>query len=506
MNLRRPIKKSTLDLVVINPGGRIPAYQNLAGRLAAIEPPIWAGLIAGFIRNHGFSVRIVDANAERLDPIQTASMAADMAPVLTVVVVYGHNPSASTQVMPAAGEICKALKDRNGALPILIAGGHVAALPQKTLLEEHVDFTCTGEGPYTVLDLIRALKEGAQSFAGVRGLCYRDNSEIITNTPAPLLDLSSAMLRMPWDLFPMPQYRAHNWHCFGGLSRQPYAALYTTLGCPFRCNFCCIQAPFKSGEKAAGYPDNLKSYRLFDPRTIITEIDTLVNEYGVTNVKIADEIFVLNSAHVNGICDLIIDRNYDLNIWAYARVDTLNDRLLEKLRQAGFRWLALGIESASDRVRDDVSKGITGGKIDTAIRKIREHGINIGANYMFGLPEDDHGTMEQTLGLALDLNCEYANFSAAMAYPGSQLYDQAVREGWDLPGGWSGYSQYARDAKPLATHYVSSTEVLRFRDHAFRTYFERPAYLEMMSHRFGPVAVDEVREMTSVSLKRQWSI
>ena len=105
-------KKGHLDLLLVNPGNRSEVYQSLGASLAAIEPPIWAGLLATFVRNHGFSVLILDANAEGLTPDETAEQITEMAPLLTAVVVYGHNPSASTQVMPAAGAICRAVKNR----------------------------------------------------------------------------------------------------------------------------------------------------------------------------------------------------------------------------------------------------------------------------------------------------------------------------------------------------------------------------------------------------------
>jgi hypothetical protein len=88
--------------------------------------------------------------------------------------------------------------------------------------------------------------------------------------------------------------------------------------------------------------------------------------------------------------------------------------------------------------------------------------------------------MQQTLDLALDLNCEFANFYSAMAYPGSPLHDEAVRNGWRLPNAWSGYSQHAVDTLPLPTRHVSAGEVLRFRDRAFDTYFRHEPYLRMV--------------------------
>ena len=499
-------KKERFDLVLVNPGNRTQIYQSLGSRLSAIEPPIWAGLMSTFIRNRGFSVRILDANAENLTPEETAEHIAEMDPVLTAVVVYGHNPSASTQVMPAAGATCTAVKQKAPDAKVLLVGGHVAALPERTLREENADFVCGGEGPYTILELLQALKSGQSDYSKVRGLWYWDGETIRANLPAPLVkDLDREMPGMAWDLLPMEKYRAHNWHCFGELQRQPYAALYTTLGCPYHCSFCCIQAPFKSGEKELGYKESINSYRLWSPQSVIVQIDKLVNEYGVLNIKIADEMFVLNRRHVMGICDLIIERGYDLNIWAYARVDTVREGMLDKLKRAGFNWLAFGIEAASERVRDDVHKGFEQDEIFQALEKVGAAGINVVGNYIFGLPEDDLETMQATLNLALELNCEYTNFYCAMAYPGAQLYNIAVKEGWPLPEKWNGYSQYSVDTLPLPTKYLSASEVLRFRDHAFHVYFNSPKYLDMITRKFGPETAQHIREMASHKLVRKYA-
>src|SRR5438445_5295056 len=100
-----------MDLVLINPGSRTTVYQSLASTLAAIEPPVWAGLMATFVRNHGFSVEVIDGDADNLTPEQIAVRLREIRPLLAAVVVYGHQPSASTQNMTAAGAICRAVKE-----------------------------------------------------------------------------------------------------------------------------------------------------------------------------------------------------------------------------------------------------------------------------------------------------------------------------------------------------------------------------------------------------------
>ena len=498
-------QKEQLDLLVVNPASRRQVYQSLGSSLAAIEPPIWAGLIATYVRNHGFSVRILDAEAEDMTAEETADHIAEAEPVLTAVVVYGHQPSASTQTMPGAGALCTALKQRAPHLKTVMVGGHVASLPERTLREEDVDFVAGGEGPVTTLELLQALKAGRSSDLGkVGGLWYRDGAAILSNPIAPLVtDLDQEMPEMAWDLLPMEKYRAHNWHCFGNIPRQPYGALYTTLGCPYHCSFCCIQAPFKSGELALGYKEEVNSYRFWSPQAVIAQIDKLVNKYGVHTLRVSDEMFVLNRRHVHTICDLIIERGYDLNIWAYARVDTIrSDETVEKLKQAGFNWLCFGIESASERVLNDVQKGIDQADVYKTVEKVRQAGIYVIANYIFGLPEDDPETMQATLDQAMELNCEFANFYCGMAYPGSQLYNVAVEQGWPLPKSWSGYSQHSADSLPLPTKYLSGADVLRFRDKAFQAYFANPRFLDMIGRKFGPETVQHIREMASHQLVR----
>lgn len=486
-----------LDVLLISPSSRGDVYQSLGNELVAIEPPVWAGLIATFLRNRGHEVDILDAEGLELTHKEAAKRIAAADATLNVFVVYGHQPSASTQCMPAGRALCNALLELNKDAKTIVMGTHSSALPERTLRDEPYNYVCEGEGPYTVLGLLEVLKRGSSDFSQVPGLWHWDNGAPKRNDPAiKIKDLDAELPNQAWDLLDMTRYRAHNWHCFDHIDqRQPYASLQTSLGCPYKCSFCCINAPFGGS-----------GIRYWSPQNIGAQIDTLVNKYGVKNIKIPDEMFVLNERHVMGICDHIIDRGYDLNIWAYARVDTVKEKFLTKLRKAGFRWLALGIESGSKHVRDGVEKGRFG-DIDIAqvVTMIQNAGIYIGANYIFGLPDDDEESMQQTLDMALSFNTEWANFYAAMAYPGSPLHRLAVEKGWPLPADWIGYSQHAYETLPLPTENLKGGEVLEFRDKAFNIYYNSPSYLSMIESKFGPKVLEHIKAMTKTSLKRRWT-
>ncbi len=489
-----------LDLLLVTPPSKDHVFQELGREFSGIEPPVWSTLMATFLGRKGLGVQILDAEAESIGFDQTAQRIVETDALLTVFVIYGHQPSASTHCMPAGRKVAQRARSIAPHLKTLVMGTHASALPRVTVTEEPYSFVCQGEGPYTVLALVEMLKSGTDKLKSIPGLWYRVGEKVFSNDPAPnIADLNAEIPGQAWNLLDMSRYRAHNWHCFDHIDeRQPYASIQTSLGCPYKCSFCCINAPF-------GRP----GVRFWSPQSVVDQIDYLVKEYGVKNIKIPDEMFVLNEQHVVGICDLLIDRGYDLNIWAYARIDTVKDKYLEKLKRAGFNWLALGVESGSKFVRDGMEKGSFDEKdiLQTA-NKIKKHGIYIIANYIFGLPDDTQESMQETLDLALEINAEWANFYCTMAYPGSPLYNQAQEEGWPLPNdpggpGWIGYSQHGYESLPLPTNSLTSHEVLDFRDYAFEKHFSDPKFLNMTESVFGSKVIEHIQSMLKIKLKRK---
>ncbi len=492
------MKRKKLDILLIKPGSQEELYGKLSKiSLTGIEPPLWAGLIATSVRKSGYSAQVIDAEAECLSPTQVIDRIIEINPLLVGILVSGTNPSASTMNMVGTRAILKEMARRNVPVKTLVGGLHPSALPKRTMEEELTDFVCEGEGFSTIAELLEVLRRDydTKEFK-IKGLWYRKDGEIVANERAPLIqDLEGEPPHVSWDLLPMDKYRAHNWHCFQepGQKRQPYAVLYTSLGCPFKCHFCCINAIF--GEAGIRYRN---------PAKVIEEIDTLVNTYGVKNIKIIDEMFVLKEKHVLDICNLIIQRGYKLNIWAYARINTVNEKLLRRLKDAGFTWLAYGIESGNDRVLKSVTKGITVEKTKQVVKLTQDMGINVIGNYIFGLPEDDLQSMQDTLDLAMELNCEFANIYCATAYPGSPLYEQAIKEGWKLPDTWGSYSPYSYEHLPLPTKYLTSVEVLSFRDEAYIKYYTNEKYQKMIKDKFGEEVLMGIKTTLTKKLRRKY--
>ncbi|MBA1437674.1 MAG: cobalamin B12-binding domain-containing protein [Epsilonproteobacteria bacterium] len=481
-----------IDIVFVNPGDRKIIFQDLGKDLTALEPPFQIASYASFLRDEGFKVAIIDANAENLTPQETAQQVKTLNPLVTAVIVYGNQPSASTQNMTISGRIAKAIKNLTDT-QVVMGGLHPSALPKRTLKEESVDFVIEGEEQIPLKELIKCLKTD-KDLSKVRGLWYKQNNEIKNNPKPKLIDnLDKYLPIAAWDLLPMEEYRAHNWHCFDAIEdRIPYGAIYTSLGCPYKCTFCCINAPFGGN-----------GIRYRSPELVVKEIELLYKKYGIKNLKIIDEMFVLDERHYMKIVDLLIAKDFDLNIWAYARVDTVKEHTLKKLKKAGFNWLALGIESANADVRDGASKKMRVKDIQSIVNKIQNAGIRVIGNYIFGLPDDTIESMQETLEMAKELNCEFANFYCAMAYPGSQLYTIALERGWELPKEWTGYSQHSYNMQPLPSKHLSTKEIVKFRDDAFHEYFENPKYLDMLEAKFGKEVREHMQSVTKTRLKRK---
>jgi radical SAM superfamily enzyme YgiQ (UPF0313 family) len=509
------MNERALDVLLVNPDSSATAYQGLAATYSAIEPPTWALLLAQSCRAKGFGVAIMDCDAEKLSLEAAVQRVKDLKPRLVVFVVYGQNPNSGTTSMIGATRLAQALKQHDPQRPIGLVGSHTSALPREVLAHPFVDIVFLNEGVYALHNLLRGnLSEDVAKVAGI-GFKKRDRDGrpvLWLNPPQAVVPQERMDEDMPgyaWDLLPMRErpldlYRAHFWHAgFDHSKRTPFAAIYTSLGCNFGCDFCMINIVNRTDNGEDVHAAQSRGMRFWSPKLIAGELEKLA-KMGVETVRISDEMFFLNRRYYEPLLHDIVDRDLKLRMWAYSRVDTVRPGALELFRRAGIGWLALGIEAGSQVVRSEVSKGsFKEVNIREICRTVRDADINVISNYIFGFPDETRETMQQTLDLALELNTEMANMYPCQALPGSPMYRQALRNGWRLPDSYAGYAFLSYECEPLATKHVSAAEVLRFRDDAFHTYFTNPDYLALVERRFGAQQRANIEDMTKIRLRRR---
>ena len=500
----------TCDVVFLIPNSSKKIYQNLSNKFSGIEPPTWALLLAQSMRNFGYESRIIDCDAERLNEEQSAQRVIDIKARLVCFVLYGQQPNQGTFLMIGATSLAKKIKELDSSQKISFVGSHISALPKEVLSNKNIDFVLYNEGVYALRDL---LKTNLVDYLNkVSGIGYKEEGNLIINSSNQLVPQEKMHLDMPgyaWDLLPkdkniLDKYRAHYWHnFFSDEGRSPFAAVYSSLGCRFGCNFCMINIVNRTDTSEGVSAADSRLMRHWDVNFFLDQLQFL-NENNVYTVRLSDEMFFLNKKFYQPILEGIIERNLKFNLWAYARIDTIREDQLALFKKAGVNWLCLGIEAGNQNVRLDIEKGkFREVNIRDVVKLIKSFDINILGNYIFGLPEDNIETMEETLQLAMELNTEHANFYPCQALPGSPLYFEAKLYGWDTPNSFEEYAFYSYECKPLPTKYITGKEVLKFRDEAFQRYFRNPAYLDLVEKKFGSSQSANVLEMANVKLERK---
>lgn len=504
-----------LDVLFVNSDSSAQAYQGLAKTYAAIEPPTWALLLAQSCRAKDFGVAILDCDAEKLSLQNAVDRIKSTNPRLVVFVVYGQNPNSGTTGMIGASILAKELKQHHPEFPICFVGSHTSALPLEVLKNSFVDFVLLNEGVYALHNLLKT--DFGSRLGEVLGIGFKSTNEsgetkLILNPPQRVVPQERMDIDMPgyaWDLLPyrsrpLDLYRAHFWHAeFDHEKRTPFAAIYTSLGCTFACDFCMINIVNRSDNGSEIDASNSRGMRFWSSKLIADELEKLA-KMGVETVRISDEMFFMNRRYYEPLLNEIIERGLKLRMWAYSRVDTVRPQYLELFQKAGINWLALGIEAGNQEVRQEVSKGsFQEVNIRDVCSTVRASGMNVISNYIFGFPEDNFQTMGETLSLALELNTEMANMYPCQALPGSPMYRMAKRNGWKLPSSYGGYAFLSYDSEPLPTNHLTAAEVLKFRDEAWQKYFSDPSYLNLVGTKFGEKERENVEDMAKIRLRRK---
>ena len=389
-----------MDVLFINPGSAKDVYQGLSTDYSGIGTPYWLLLLSQSCRSQGYDVGVLDVLAEKMLIDDAVKHIEKVNPRLITFCVYGENVNSGTTQMSGAVRLANAIKDKGIKIPVSFVGSHVQALPYKVLDEEpNIDIIFTNEGVYSLWNVLK-LEDltDLRELENIKGIGFVKDGKPFLTAPEKIVPQERMDLDLPgyaWDLLPYKEkpldlYRSPMWHGeYDHKKRTPYAALYTSLGCVFQCSFCMINILNRDDLEETGVASNYNKMRFWSPDFIIKEFDKL-NNMGVKTIRIADEMFLFNKKYYLPLIKLLSEREYsdDLIMWTYSRVDTISKpEILKLVRKAGIKWLCLGIESADRNVRLEVSKGkFKDVDITDVVKRIEDAGINVMANYMFGLP------------------------------------------------------------------------------------------------------------------------
>lgn len=362
--------------------------------LHVIIPPINFLYLAGHLKNH--NVRIIDGNCYKLSDKEIIEELTDFNPD---IIGFG---GLSSEIDFSLG-LAKKIRQITRAI-IVFGGVHTTNLYEEILNQEFVDFIFRAESEIPFSEFVEKISN-QKDYHRVPNLGFKRNGKIILN-PIKIYDFN--LIEMPnWSLINLKDYPKMFIN-----RKSPCAPIFTSRGCPFSCTFCSSST--MNGGK----------YRERDLDKVINELKYLKKEFGIKEFHIWDENLTLNRTRIIDFCNRLIKEKLDL-VWNCPngiRVDTLDEELLKKMKQAGCWALSLAIEFGSQRMLDFVNKKTDLEKIKKIIPLIEKNGIESTLFFIIGHPEETEEELNKTLKLSLDLPASRAYFSIYKVLPGSLDY------------------------------------------------------------------------------------
>ena len=299
---------------------------------------------------------------------------------------------------------------------LIIAGGiHTTIFPKEVINDLKVDIACLGEGERTISEIIDVYPN--RNFADINGIVFKNaiSGEFVFTPKRNLIkDLDSipfpARHLLPLDEIVMNDRL--------GETHLPVAHILCSRGCPYSCNFCANQE---------------HGIRYRTGANIRKELELLINEYGIKGFCITDDNFIVNKEKIEDICNEIIPLK--LKWSSLSRVNTVDEKILRKLKESGCIEIKYGIESGSPRILDSMNKNITIDEIKNAIILTNNVGIRVKAFILHGFPGENMESTQETIELLEELKGKIDRISLFrfVPLPGSPVYNNAQIYDLDLP-------------------------------------------------------------------------
>ena len=375
-----------------------------------VAPPLGLAWIAAVLeRESDVQVDLVDCNASGLGWDDLRRIIQEQRPDLV-------GGTAMTPYFPALLRAMQIAKEADPSTVTVPGGQHVTFLPEETLRGyPEVDVIVRGEGERVIIDLTRALIDGAD-LATVPGIAFRrggqdEKVEIVQTPDASPVDLGALPLPA-YHLLPMAAYR------FEWLG-NPFGVMQASRGCPHRCTFCS-EWPFWG------------SWRPRPTEAIVEEITLLSERYNCQSIWFGDDCFNVDGDRMAAMCEGILQRGIRINWFYQGRADLVvkHKDLLPLMRRAGNRMTQIGIEASTDDELADLNKRLSVGQVQEAVALLKANDIVGQGMIIIGTPTDSARSIQDKLRFAKWLDLDFPIFTLYTPFPGSEVYEDAVTRSW----------------------------------------------------------------------------
>lgn len=403
----------------VRAGSRWPftSFPDKEGHIRYVPFPFFLAYAAALLKRENKNVKLIDAIAEEIDEKELFARIESYKPGL--IVVETSTPSFENDI-----KHIKNIRDKSTDCRIALCGPHAGIFSEEILAgNAFIDYILIGEYEYTLLELARSLRNGL-SLESIKGLAYREDNKIKINERRSTIGNLDAL---PWperEDVPICRYNDG----FAGMP-TPNVQMWTSRGCPFQCTYCLWpQTIYKE-----------RKHRVRNPVDVVNEMAYLVEKFGFKAVFFDDDVFNMDRAHVFGICEEIKKKGLKIPWAAMARIDLMDEELLNIMSNAGLYAIKYGIESADNGILKLCKKSM---RLDNAARMIdltKKSGIKVHLTFCLGLPGETRNTIEKTIEFINKAAPDSLQFSFATPFPGTEYYEYAKSKGWLVSDNFSEY-------------------------------------------------------------------
>lgn len=366
-----------------------------------LYPPTELLYVAAYLRKNGHQVKVIDG-ALLTDTGAITEKIKNPNYFIVMVGIFSYKIDS---------KFIATLKQKFPNIPVIVFGQGASFITEDYL--EYADFVVFGEPEKPILEIIEKKKR-------IDGVSYEKNEKKIINKKTNLLKNLDELPYPARDLIDNTPYR----HAFF----KPYAMVYSSRGCPYRCIFCT----------SVGYSP---VYRVRSAENVIGELKEIYYECKIKNFGFIDETFTINKNRVIKICQAMIKEKLRMKWIALARPDRIDEETLKWMKESGCKIILYGIESSNQKILDYLKKNVKVDKIEKIIKLTRKVGMETHGFFIFGAPLDTKKTINRTIEFAKRLRLDYASFNVYVPYPGTQAYGILEKEGLIETKEWSKYDQ-----------------------------------------------------------------
>src|SRR5215472_13185410 len=391
-----------LRTLFLNP----PSFENFDGGASSRWPatreiesywyPVWLAYPAGMLANS----RLLDAAPHHINADQTLEIVKNY----EFVALFTSTPGFKGDC-----KLAEAMKQVNPHVKIAFVGPHVTVLPEKALQDcPAIDFVCRREFDYSTVEFANG-----QPLDAIMGISYRRNGRIVHNPDRPAIEDLDALPDVT-DVYKRDlDVRRYN----VPFLLNPFVSLYTTRGCPAQCTFCLWP------QTLSGHP-----WRKRSAARVAAEM-AKAREYWpyVKEFFFDDDTFNIQKARTIELSEKLKPLKLT---WSCTSRVTTDYETLKAQREAGCRLLIVGYESGDPQILKNIKKGATVERARRFTKDTKKLGLVVHGDFILGLPGETRESIRTTIDFAKELDVETIQVSIAHAYPGTELYDFAKKNGF----------------------------------------------------------------------------